>query len=127
MYEFSGGRLLSDDVYDIYIVVKGAAQTNKALVCQHTGAASSGRTVFGTGSTNNNRGRTFFNNGSSFSGESSDTALDNTDPHVIRFYSAGSGTHLIQIDDGTPTTVVSGQQVTPLNTPLRLFAVGGRP
>jgi hypothetical protein len=118
--KWSGGRLLSDDIYDFYAVVKIAAQNNKTLFSQHPGGTPSGRITWGTGSTSTDKARTFFNNGTSYSGESTDVAFDNT-ARVVRFYSAGSGDHYIQVDDGTPTLVVTGQQVTPNNV---FFAIG---
>lgn len=118
------GRWLSDDVYDIYAVVKGAASVNKAVFTQHAGTVVTGRIVWGTADDGTGaKARMFFNNGSSHSGDSSATAFDDT-PHLIRWHSDGGGDHYIQVDGGTDELVITGQQVTPLNTSFRLFAQG---
>jgi hypothetical protein len=118
------GRWLSDDIYDVYMVVKGAAQVNKALWTQHDNTATIGRCVFGTANDGTGaKAAIFFNNGSSRSGNSTATPFDNT-PHLIRWHSTGGGDHYIQVDGGTDELIITGQAFTPMNTALRLFALG---
>jgi hypothetical protein len=119
------GRWLTDDVYDVYVVLKAAAQINKSIFNQHTGAASIGRCVWGSANDGTGaKASVFFNNGSSHSGLSTATPFDNS-PHVIRFHSTGAGDHYIQVDGGTDELVITGQAFTPINAQLRLFAITG--
>jgi hypothetical protein len=119
------GRWLTDDVYDIYAVIKAAAQINKALVSQHDGTATIGRCVWGTADDGvGAKARMFFNNGTNRSGVSTPTPFDDT-PHLIRWHSDGAGDHYIQVDGGTDELVITGQTFTPMNTTFRLFCIGG--
>jgi len=120
------GRVFSTSNFSIFSTISGnSGQSNNVLLCQHTGYADTGRTVFIQPSdvaSPYNKLKTFFNNGTSYSVISNNVVFDNA-LKLVNITSNGSGT-TTQFVNSTQEGTLSGQSWTPINTLTTLGALG---
>lgn len=121
-------RVLSDDLFSIFVLLRAPGQDNKAVLAQHAGTADTGRTSFITTSESSpyKKGRLFFNNGTSYSAVSTTDAFDDT-WNLVYSESDGNGRSLIRVNAGDAEGIITGQTWTPLNTAMRLGGLGSAP
>jgi len=120
------GRVFSTSNFSIFSTISGnSGQSNNVLLCQHTGSADTGRTVFIQPSdvaSPYSKLKTFFNNGTSYSVISNNIVFDNA-LKLVNITSNGSGT-TTQFVNSTQEGTLSGQSWTPVNTLTTLGALG---
>ena len=120
------GRVFSTSNFSIFSTLSGnSGQSNNVLLCQHTGAADVGRTVFIQPSdvaSPYNKLKTFFNNGTSYSIISNNVVFDNA-LKLVNITSNGSGT-TTQFVNSTQEGILSGQSWTPINALTTLGSLG---
>ena len=120
------GRVFSTSNFSIFSTISGnSGQSNNVLLCQHTGNADTGRTVFiqpsDVASPYNNL-KTFFNNGTSYSIISNNVVFDNA-LKLVNITSNESGT-TTQFVNSTQEGQLTGQSWTPVNAVTTLGALG---
>ncbi len=113
----SAAAIFTDDSFSVFVVARGVAQSNTAIISQTSGAA--GRMIMGSGQTDSAKLRLFFNNGSSRSAESTTTAFDDT-AKLMYWHGDGSGNYHMRINGGGAEGAITGQALTPENIATKL-------
>jgi hypothetical protein len=120
------GRIFSTSNFSIFSTISGIQnQGDVVLLCQHTGNADVGRTVFISPDNNvatYNKLLTFFNNGVSRVILSTNDVFTNQ-LKLVNITSNGSGT-TTQFVNSTQEGQLTGQSWTPVNTVTTLGALG---
>ena len=119
-------RVLDDDDFSLFCIVKSGPQSNATFIAQHTGNTASGRIVMLSAepTTPFNAVKIFFNSGASYEVVGDTAAFDST-WSLAYTESSGSGRWATRVDGGSEEGVFdSGQTVTPLNTDCRLGGYG---
>lgn len=123
--QLTGSRVLTSSNFSAFIVVKGAAQNAKAILCQRASSFLVGRTEIlscsDTGSFD--APRVFFNNGTSYNLNGTGTMLNNT-PRMVFINSTATGTTSVRINGGADEILSTGQTWTPENAN---YVVGNNP
>ena len=118
-------RLYTDDDFSIFAVIRGTVQSNKGIVTQHPGNASTGRTSFLT--TNDTSPtdavRLFFNNGTSRQVRGTSTAFDGSSYYTLYSESDGAGNSHVRVNAGSAEGTLTGQTWTPYNSSFSLGAL----
>lgn len=120
----TSSQIVTNDGFGAFIVTSGiGTQSNGVILSQHSGGADVGRTVFaGTDQTDNTKPYLFFNNGTSHLNIATTTAFDNTIKLLIS-EGDGVGNYSFTVNQTTDNFNI-GQTFTPLNTGLRIGALG---
>ena len=120
----SASRLYSDDDFSIFCVTIRNVAQKAAILAQHPGALTVGRTEFMTSEDNSpwTHHRLFFNNGSSYSVVSTTAGLDGT-AHLLYSESNGAGSSHCRVDGGAAEGTLNGQTWTPYNTPFTIGSI----
>jgi len=121
-------RVLTDDNFSAFCIIKAGAQNNKDILAQHDGTTATGRMQLLACShvSPYNNVKVFFNNGTTYSVLSTTVAYDST-WNLIYSESDGAGRTTIRVDAGAEEGTLTGQTWTPLDTMMRLGGVGSTP
>lgn len=120
----TSSQIVTNDGFAAFVVTSGGGtQVNKAILSQHAGLADVGRVVFvGTDPSDNTKPYLFFNNGTSYVNTATTTAFDDTIKLLIS-EGDGVGNYSFTVNQTTDNFNI-GQTFTPLNTGLRIGALG---
>ena len=119
----STAKRFSTNVWTIFIVASGSAQTNNGVISQHNTMADSGRCAFiGTSASSPyDRAKVFINNGTSFNYECTNKAFNGI-ANIIASY-ASSNSYFMAVN-GISESLTSGTAFIPLNCNLKIGAFG---
>jgi len=118
-------RVLADDNFSVFCIIKAPAQNNKNILAQHAGTTVSGRMALLASDDVSpyNKIRVFFNNGTSYAVHGTTVAFDST-WHLIYSESDGAGRTTSRVDAGAEEGTLTGPTWTPLDTTMRFGGIG---
>jgi hypothetical protein len=122
----TAAAVLTSGLYSIFAVVMGAPQNNKTILAQHTGVGDTNRVAFVSASDTSpyNVLKVFFNNGTSYPIRSTTIAFLTTVPAILCSESNGPLGISCSVNGAGEEGILTGQVLTPLNTPMRMGGVG---